>query len=1747
MKTLHPSKTAVLLLLTVILLLFSSLSGPQDFPPSDIKAGRSFTLLPDGRWLLTGGEGTNALAISSASIWDPHTSNLIPLGSLNRARAWHTATLLPDGTVLIFGGFGADGKLVEDAELYDSDSNSFRTLPSLGLTPRAKHTATLLIDGSVLFAGGLSAAGNAVNDAELWDFEDGAMDRLSSNLNDARYGHTAALLADGTVLLSGGLDRHGDGLSGGELFNPSTEQFIPVSSIEVQNLKSASHTPQLAASIPVDGATDAAGDAVIAIRFSTPMRVETVNADTVILSGPGRIETAEIVPAENGMLAFITPDSSLAPGTTYTVTLNGPVDRNRALLPVTSFSFTIEGSAAGGSGSTGSGPGTSPSLTPEGSKSGADDDGYVWKGELKDGKPHSSWQDLPPLQANPGVTALAGQVLDLRGEPLANVTLEIGYGAEQKKTKTDNTGRFLLDPIEAEWSELLIDARHGHNPNSGVEDPKWGYGIFEYGLEIAAGQTNVLPFTIWLPKIDVTNTTTVPSPANAEVVVTTPKIPGLEVHIPPGTVLYDHDWDVTNEINITRIPQDRPPFPLPKGVVTPALFTIQPGGGYVRGSSGIRLVYPNFTENSLRPGTRFKFWHYNPEYEGWYVYGLGTVTEAGQQIVPDPGIGIREFTGAMVQAPGPEPPEGPPCPFCKGADPVDLNTGLFQHTHVDLSLPDVIPLTLTRSYRTRDTFSRAFGIGASHSYDYFLVGDTLPYTFIDLILDDGTRVHYTRIDGGAGNDFTVAVYEHTLTSTRFYKSRISWNGSGWDLKFKDGMLYKFRDGFGATRPGQGGLIRIEDRNGNAQDVARDNNGNVTKITSYPSGRWIELTNDTVNNRINQAKDNSGRTVLYTYYPTGELHFVTDPNGGVWEYGYDSLSLMNSVKNPRNIVVVTNDLFDAAGKVKHQTLSDGGIYTLDYVLDGNGKTIQTDVTDPRSFVRRVTFNADGFATGETRALGTVDEQAFIYERQTGTNLLLSMTDPLVINSQNRKTTYTYDSKGNVLTVTRMAQDPLSALTTTFTYKPVFNQIETIKDPLNHVTTFGYDSKENLTTIQDPLGKITTITPNAAGQPISIEDPLHHTTQFTYITGDLATIADPLGNVTTRFTDAAGRLQAVTNPLGNVSLYTYDALNLRTITDSLLGVTSFEYDLNNNLKKVTDARGKETLYNYKLNADRLDERKDPLLHSETYNQYDLNGNLTQFTDRKGQLTTYQYDSLNRRKKAIYNDSSTTDFIYDKGNRLHQIIDSNAGTITRDYDGFDRLKQEVTPQGTVNYTYDNAGRRTSMTIAGQPTVNYPVYDDANRLKQITQGTSTVSFDYDDAGRRTSLTLPNGILVQYGYDDASRVTSITYKLGTAVLGDLTYNYDKAGSRIGVGGTWARTGIPQAVTTTSYNDANRHNSAFGDKTLTYDDNGNLWKVQDVSGLTTYDWNARNQLAGISGPGLNASFAYDAIGRREQKTVNGASFKFLFDSDNVVQEKSETTVLANIIAGFGIDEFLTRADVATGTTAHLLSDALGSIIALADSAGTVQTEYTYEPFGTAIASGIANSNPLRFTGREDDATNLYYYRARYYNPGLQRFISEDPLEFMGGDFNLYNYTGNNPVNSTDPFGLFTGSLGLGSVIGLPLNSAVGAAGVGTVIGAGAAALGAGYAVGSVINYYLGDEIQKAVDAIFSCPGCPPCVPPEGTLGYRIDEVPPGRKHYPFPGTHVHIYIMRQNPKTCECFWNKIGTTDQPPPPGSVPL
>jgi RHS repeat-associated protein len=566
-------------------------------------------------------------------------------------------------------------------------------------------------------------------------------------------------------------------------------------------------------------------------------------------------------------------------------------------------------------------------------------------------------------------------------------------------------------------------------------------------------------------------------------------------------------------------------------------------------------------------------------------------------------------------------------------------------------------------------------------------------------------------------------------------------------------------------------------------------------------------------------------------------------------------------------------------------------------------------------------------------------------------------------------------------------------------------------------------------KDPLNHSTVITLNEQGQPVSVQDPLTHTSTLAYRLGDLWSQADALGRTFTRFTDGGGRIASLTDPLGRTTTADYDNLNDPLhITDPLGNQIALTYDPDGNLDILTNARQKSWNYDWD-NANLLKKVTDPLARHDDY-VWDGLGNLTQVTDRRSKVTTYNYDGLNRLTFAGYGTqpgptyTSTTNYTWDKGNNLKVIADSIAGTINRGYDDLLRLTSEGSPQGSVTYTYDNADRRATMTVAGQTQVVY-IFDDANRLTDTTQGASHVGVSYDNANRPQALSLPNTDSENYGFDNANELTGITYKQGASNLGTLTYGYDAAAERTTLGGTWARISFPAALSTTIYDDDNEL-TKWGTKNLTYDTEGNI--RTDANTNYTYTYDDRNHLVSISG-GITASFVYDGLGRRMKKTLSGAATQFLYDEANPVQELSGTgTPTANLLTGLGPDDRYVRTEAAT--TRDFLTDALGSPVALTDTAGAVQTSYSYEPFGKATSTGASTTSSYQFTGRETDATGLMYFRARYHSPTYGRLFSQDPIGLGGGDPNFYSYVGNDPVGFTDSMGLVRGP---GYGVSAPLN------------------------------------------------------------------------------------------------------------------
>ena len=1577
------------------------------------RSGHTATVLPDGRVLVLGGTGADGRVVSIPEVIDPLQGTVEALNVTGlRARTRHSATLLTDGSVLIVGGRDADGNVLSSAELFNPRTGAVQSTGSGLQVARYAQEAALLANGEGLVWGGHNSSGQALGNGEIY--------------------------RPGTQLFEGPVGQ-------------ADTRIIDLAA-------AAGQAPNVADTVPSADAADVPLDTVIGIRFTKAVPIAQLNSQSISLVGPLGAVAGTALGSERGMLAFFTPAQELTPAATYTLFITGVTDEAGRTVPLTTVRFTAhrivaaspvvdsnsasagggdnrssrssvattEGAAAGasapdataGTGTTLLGhrathtrtgrlpaqPTTPTQSAPQESQQAQTADARVDSSVVEDWIPraenrHGAWRVVgfagDPRLAATSITALSspssgpgvsGVIRRLNGLALPGVTVGIGTHV----THTDAQGRFLLTGVPTGAQELKVDGR-------GVWMGGRHYTEHYLHVDIADDSVTPLPDPIYLPRVNPTTEVSISSPADHDIVLTHPAMPGLEVRIPKGAVLRERDGTVVTKVSLTPIPVDRAPYPAP----TPfsVYFTLQPGGAYVDGdpSKAIKIIYPNYPK--FAPGAAVDFWNYDLNAGGWQIYGHGRVTAQGKQILADESVGLRQIMtfGFGFAGQNPLPPPGPTSCGCQDADPIDAGTGLFSRTVTDLAIQDVIPITATRVYRTNDNQVRTFGVGTNLSYDMWLYSPgatAASQNTVDLIRADGSRIHYVIL--------STDHYQAAPTPTEFAGSTITVDEvlTQWVLTTRDGTVLRFD---GRTPAGQftqiNQLMSITDRHGNKVTISHLTNspvpvGNaapITRVTS-PNGRYIQFFYDALN-RVSSARDSGGRTTSYSYDVLGRLTSATDASGNTETYAYDPVSNNMSVVTDKRGNTATQNLYDGNGRVSQQTLADGAVWQFSYTLDNNGRITQANLTDPRGYVKQYSLNSSAYPVQTVLALGRPEQQTYTFTLDSA-NRPVSLTDTL-----GRVTVYGYDSFGDLALVTFLSGTP-GAVTYRLTHDPIFHQLTGATDPLGHTVAVSVDRFGNPARLTDGLGNQTVISFNSQGLPTGITDALGNSSQFSFSQqGDLLAITDPLSRRAQFTVDGLGRRVAATDPMGNKTQYGLDASSrVISVMNAMGGTTALHYDANGNLLSVTDPNNVTQTYTYD-GRNRRHTYRDPSGNVATYT-FDGMGNLMSVIDRKGQTTSIAHDALNRPTLVTYQDGSTIAITWDAGDRPTQFVDSVNGTINRTYDLLDRLTQETSPQGQVNYTYDTAGRRASMTVAGQSVVTY-TFDAVNRLTQIAQGNNVLGFGYDGDGRRTTVTLPNGIVGTFSFDVASQLSSISYANGSVPIGNLVYGYDGDGRVISRSGTLAGFVPPGFTPGATYDNSNRL-THWGGAPRTYDANGNLASL----GSATYTWNARDQLVGTSAGG--GGFRYDALGRRVSATVNGISRSYVYDGINPV------AISGNLQLGSpNVDDVFAR--VGSGGTTSFLRDGLGTTVGESGSAGGLDAGYQYSPYGDSVNSSSA-ATPLQFTGRENDAgTGLYYYRARYYSPQLGRFISEDPLGLAAGT-NVYAYVRGNPLSYRDPTG-----------------------------------------------------------------------------------------------------------------------------------
>ncbi len=540
------------------------------------------------------------------------------------------------------------------------------------------------------------------------------------------------------------------------------------------------------------------------------------------------------------------------------------------------------------------------------------------------------------------------------------------------------------------------------------------------------------------------------------------------------------------------------------------------------------------------------------------------------------------------------------------------------------------------------------------------------------------------------------------------------------------------------------------------------------------------------------------------------------------------------------------------------------------------------------------------------------------------------------------------------------------------------------------------------------------------------------------------------------DKLGRILQQTDTAGIVTDFVYNDIartrkTVRVKPNDSSGneETLLAYDARGDLLQVTDAKQQVYVFNRDALGRVISQtRADATMSFE----YDANGNRTRRTDYIGRLTKYTYDKLNRLEKTEYGEDGDLQlpvtYTYDEISQLKTATNEN-GTVSFNYDNRNRLLNTTDVFGhTVgyNHVYSSTVNRLELILDGSVHAQYN-FDDAGRLTNIVSpaDSTTIGFTYDNANRPETRTFPNGVTTTYTFDRMSRLTRLTDTSQTATLFDRQYEYNNANQIESVT-------EPGKVRNFSYDFVNRltgmtsptepaesynfdkvgnrtasHRSAnYGYETgqfnrvnstdtagYVYDQNGNIRMKAEGKELWRYQWDFDNRLVSASTRKQTVRYKYDALGRRIQRFIVGGkeNTKFIYDGADVIADDNSGT-LTKYLNGPGIDNKLrmqTGSDVR-----YFIADHLGSTNALTDSSGNVTSSAAYDSFGNAT-DNLATR--YKFTGREyDDFTGLHYYRARWYDGNLGRFISEDPIGFAGGDVNLYGYVGNDTLAFRDPSG-----------------------------------------------------------------------------------------------------------------------------------
>jgi RHS repeat-associated protein len=828
-------------------------------------------------------------------------------------------------------------------------------------------------------------------------------------------------------------------------------------------------------------------------------------------------------------------------------------------------------------------------------------------------------------------------------------------------------------------------------------------------------------------------------------------------------------------------------------------------------------------------------------------------------------------------------------------------------------------------------------------------------------------------------------------------------------------------------------------------------------------------------RVQSQKDQLNRQTTFTYSTNQTT--VTDPKGNQQVDFYNSGLRVAMTKGYGTAQAATWSYAYDTTTMALVAVTDPNGNRTSYTVDGSGNPLT--VTDPLG--RQTTNTYNGFNQLLTSRDPNTVTTTYTYN---GNGNLTSVSRPLTGTSQIQTATYNYGDTSHPGDLTSMV-DPDSK-TWTYTYDAYGNRAS-VTDPVSDKSTSVYNGDGWMTSSVSPKGNVPHC--NCASQ---------YTTTYAHDSfGDLTTVTDPLSHQTIRHYDADQNLDSLTDGDTNKTTYLYDLANQQTQVQRPDTTTlTTDYNLDGTVQDQKDGKNKALLtYGYDPLA-RVTAVTDALGNATSYS-YDGAGNRLTQQDPGGNCsatpktgcTTFTYDVANQLKTITYSDGVTpnvTNIAYDNDAQRTGMTDGT-GTSAWVWDSLHRLTSYTNGAGAqVQYAYNLRSLPTTITYPGSLNVTRG-YDDVGRLTSVQDWlSSTTSFGYDANSNLTIETLPtaSGVVDTFAFDAADRLTAISDKKGKTTLFAATYTRDSANQLTsdssaptstssykyttlnqvcyaGSSNSSACSSPPSGATAYAYDAADNltqmgtTQQAFnnadelcwtavtsgscaspptGATTYVYDARGNRITVTPPSGgATSLSYDQANRLTAY---GSIATYAYTGDGLRMSKTVSGTTSQFLWDVASAVPLLLKDGSMAYVYGPGG----LPLEQINGSAVLWLHHDQLGSTRLVTDSTGASQATYTFDAYGKLTASTGSITNPLRFAGQYwDGESNLYYLRARYYDPSTGQFLSRDPA--VATTREPYTYVDDNPLNGVDPSGLLCWQFWDASKCNNPLTSRTGTVGV----------------------------------------------------------------------------------------------------------